>query len=155
MIEQSRFAVLSSLPSDDRACAQAHPCSKLNSLALEASIQLLGPSWTELFKDTDLAQRKPLPNNKPGSRQEAGMGSGKSPRDSKFQQGMFWRDCWWHYLIKLQQDHPSMVKSIWKTILQTSPCRCLWAIAPPNLWPRLLCRDEPLPRPGPLLCTSF
>ena len=142
MIEQSRFAVLQ-FPALQMTEHVLKPTPVLNWTHLLWRL----PSAARTILNWALQEHKPGPEaatakSKPDSRQEAGMGSGKGPRTASFNRVFFWRDCWRHYLINLQQDHPSMSKVYMKNNSANIVVPLSVRVAPTNLWPGCYARKN-------------
>ena len=91
------------------------------------------PSAARTILNWVLQEHKPGPEattakNKPDSRQEAGMGSGKSPRTASFNKVFFEEIVGDIILLSYRKIILPWVKSIWKTIQQTSWCCYLWEL---------------------------
>lgn len=128
MIEESRFGVLK-FPALQMIEHVLKPTPVLNWTHLLWRL----PSAARTILNWVLQEHKPGPEattakNKPDSRQEAGMGSGKSPRTASFNRVFFEEIVGDIILLSYSKIILPWVKSIWKTIQQTSRCRYLWEL---------------------------
>lgn len=128
MIEQSRFAVLQ-FPALQMMGHVLKPTPVLNWTHLLWRL----PSAARTILNWALQEHKPGPEaatakNKPDSRQEAGMGSGKGPRTASFNRVFFEEIVGDIILLSYSRIILPWVRSVWKTTQRTSRCHYLWEL---------------------------